>query len=391
MQILPQRDLGGQIGQALGSGLSESFSKNFQTSRLSKAYKDFQKDFDIPKLLRTPGAAEALPSLFPYMKQKADQAAAQKRAERDSLAAQGISTEGGLPGASNVEEFGAGTEDRSQKLFRPTEQLIEENKGILTEPTSAQIRDLKNQYMQDNPLLTDKEAEEKARDELKTNRESQQSRINEALKLANENVGQILATSGLKDTSKLEGQILEKVEQQLKADVIRGKTPDEAWNSIKGALSDMSAALAKLRGGSKWGSKAESNIKAAYQKFEDLGLGDRFPLYAAEMFDIPVMTASQIVEPVKNKEFIKDAKLFKLGRSYDKMANSIKPEDNIASMMDYLSDRGLDIAKFRDAVLSNKKLYDKLTSTQKTQLLEALPTANDIMDKEFFKVIGRGG
>lgn len=379
--IIPQRDIGGDLGRGFGQGLSEQLGQTLKARRLSSAVKELEQGGDFSKFLATPGAIEAFPAIKDYIRNKAG--------TRTSEPATSLSTQGGQPGAMEVEEFGNVTPKKSDKIFKPNEEIIEQNKKVLTAPTQQDYEKTLEQLKKERPYLSPIELENLASTRQGMNYKAQQENIKRVEKLADEGVSQILAQAGMRDNSKLEGQLLERVKEQLKSDVISGKSPEEAWNSVKGALSDMSAALANLRGGSRWGSKAESNIRSAYGKFKELGLEDRFPLYAAEMFDIPPMTVSQIVEPVKNKDFIRDAKLFKFGRDYKKMAESITPEDNIASMMDYLSDRGLDINKFKEAIDSNKKVKERLTREQKRQLLEMVPTAIDLMDKEFFKAIGR--
>jgi predicted HicB family RNase H-like nuclease len=401
VQILPQRDFGGELGKALGGSLSEGFSKSFQSSRLANAFEKFQKTGKISDLMRAPGAAEVLPLFAPYI---------QRSMERSGLNAeepsgigtqkepqQEMSVEGGLPGPANLDKFGGNKENipemqkTRENVFEKSSELAEKGKKILKSPTSTDIDQEVNNLakMKKYSFLSIPELRTLAESNLKTNYESQQKAIKDVQALAETGISRVLQQSGLEDYSKIEGNITNRINEQLKADVANGATPEQAWNNVEKALFDIGRGLTKLKSGSPWAKRAESDMKSLYTAMEKIGVGDRFPVYVSEIYGIPEITASQIVAPVTNEAFKKAIpKLFASDNDYIKMAKSIKPSDNIASMMDYLDDKGKSIIDFKDAIMKSGK-FDELTEEQRSEFLNNALSDEQQMNKLMFKTIER--
>lgn len=416
VQILRNLDIGGDVAKAFSTALSEQLPKNLESGQLSQAYKNFKETGDLERLLAIPGAAEKIGAILPYARTQLERDAYQKM-----RASQGMPPNAGQanaaplsPGesvrpAENIAQVGMQkpsgiTQEAAEIPSKNVEEARKPSKFFLTGPELAasaktrlqpaktrEVQDLAAYYRSFNPLLNESDSLVKAEEDLNRDYKAQEANILKAGTIAEEGLKNILQIKNLQDYSKLEGSLLEKIKSKLEADVYSGMTPEEAWQNTKETVSTIANDLAKLRSGSLGGQKAEDNIKSTYLRFKNLGLEDRFPAYASEIFNIPIMAVAEIVEPVKNAEFKKNIpsspRIQKA--NYNKLAESIQPEDNINSMMNYLDNKHMDVGKFKDAIQNNEKVMKRLTRLQEQQLLEPVPTISDRLDKEFFKYAKR--
>ena len=137
-----------------------------------------------------------------------------------------------------------------------------------------------------------------------------------------------------------------------------------------------------------------SQMKAQKKAFEELGFGEIFNDMAAGAAGITPTKAASFLDPLTNTEFKKivakdggkgkAAHVFThLGdKEMDKLASTVRPEDNVLSMMYDLRKNNISVEEFRDK-LTEPRYYDKLTSRQKRELNQE--AKNSLLDDILFE------
>jgi len=364
VQQLAQRDIGGDIGRAFSQSLSEQLPKEMQSQRLSQAYKNLNSQKtepgqipDISGFLSIPGGAELLQSIMPLIRQQA-----YLKSQQTGMApSTGQPTPGGLPMAQDEAQVAAEQGKENKRFFKTASELEEEAKTFKKPPSPGSF----------------------FREEEQLAYQNQQEQFEKAKEIAKEGISQVLHQEGLQDYRKLEGELLENANAHMQSLINQGYTAPQAFQAIKPHLLDISRDLTALRESNIKGGDVNSSIKLAAKRFKEKGLEERFPFYAANIFNVTPSKISSIIEPVENEKFNSLLKPYKLHipsigferkvrepkkTFYDTLAKSINlKKDNLASMMQKLSDEGLDPDKFKRAV---QRQHPDLPKTKEYQLLK---------------------
>lgn len=403
VQILPQRDIGGDIGRSLGEGLSKGLNEYIDRSFLSKGLeklgtKQFKSPLDVAgQLYKIPGmTAEKFSVIYPLISQK--------------LAAQQLQESSKQP----LKSFD------TQKIASEQPLSIEEDTKRILTPESSRI--LQETFIPKDPEELRKEAAElhlskplaypsvQSAEEFLLNQESNREKyFNNKLQAAqrqqqlkNEIDSEFdsylnvkLQKEGKNVYQDIPGNILTKVKAKAENDVASGKlsTKAAAEKYAQEALD-----FAKTRnnllttGAQKWKAlttpKPQNAIKQmrnAYEKVEALeefkddlvsGIGLSLPYASREAYP-----PSEEMKNISTKGGIK--------QTAQQILDKIKPTDSLQSIALSLKNK-VDPALLLEEVQNLNSFQDKLNSRQ-TRELENIGSFNpSLSDIFYYTFIGKG-
>lgn len=384
----------GRLGKGIGQGISEQLPKEIQNRREANALQkagESTNPLDQLSNLRKAGVSfgEAK-EVLPYIR---NQNVRNKFVEENRREDKPI---------KSGEKISRPEKDKFS--WAPKHETESYLNSLQAEPDRQEINDLAVKYLDVDPLETREGAQEKALNEIRQNRGSQQTNINKFVSDFDQRFANSLQKGGIgQNFGDVAGEIQNALLDQGKRWVGLGMSPEAAASKVDDIALQLGKTANTVKELGSWGNmfrKARNktaDLKVQRKEFEKYGLGRIFDNLAASSLGISRMQAAHVLDPINNpvieKELDKHKDTIKPGSHYKvkdipnsemkKIVDNIRPEDNIHDIQYRLREKGISLNQFKNAMMDR---YDLLTETQRDQIRAPVRQdfAGDVLFQSFW-------
>lgn len=392
----------GRIGKGLGQGLSEQLPKEIERGRLSKGLKTLSEKAKNEKLSPLDIFTEAagipgitpqhLYTMAPILNQQVQKQNFLSRGKGvpgqtpDQMTNQG---NGQIAKGPSTLALPTAAEDSG---FASPSQIADYKKGLMQEPDFPTINALAKEYLNEGITQDPNEANKLALQEIQTNRQAQQQKIEAfkndfggdkgrfALELQR---GPLGGESFSAVAGEIQQALLDQGEYLMNK---QGLTPEEASLQMSNIAKELGKTTNKTLDTGSFENMFKSrqakitDLKSQKKDFEKYGFGEQFDDIAASALGITPLEAANVLSPLKNKEIenvIAGTKKVKQKSTenniqpatLDKIIKSITPKDNLFAIEYLLRDKQLDIQQFKRRIQEMEDAKEiALTPQQKRQM-----------------------
>lgn len=400
-QILPRRDIFEEIGQEFGKGFGNSAAEQYRNNKLGNGIERLLGEQSPLKqyagLVKLPGGAEHASRVLPLIQQARGMQSLQNEAEPQlPNASQGAP----IAAKSPIIEGGESPIKTSEGLL-PEEEINRIYEGFSQKPTTQQVRKRAAQIALERGIYNDKEATEAAEHELLRDQGVQEEKRAKFRSSLEDEASRMMQIPGLENYQKQIGELTNKIIRNATAKIAgHGLNYETASKESSDSLQNISKALIAAKnvpglsimpGGPKEKTRI-AHLKSPRKEFEKYGAEELYDDVAAASAGITPMKVASFLDPLKNEKIKKEINSMRHPfrtnvlneKELNRIAEAIKPEDNILSIEHALRDKKLSIVEFREKILE-PKYYKKLTEKQKRQLNKQ--AVNSIFDDLLFETL----